>query len=61
MDDTYKKHEHLKEYASYIYEGKFMGILKLNPDAPDHIRKEAIAYDKDHYERTGRHKIIVED
>lgn len=60
MDDSYNKHEHLKEYASYISDGEFIGILKLNPDAPEHIRKEAIAYDKDHFERTGRHKIIVD-
>ena len=60
MDNSYKEHEYLKKYSTFITEGKYVGIYKLNSDAPEHIRKEAIAYNKDHYERTGRHKIIVE-
>lgn len=48
--------EKFMEY-SYLDE---TGHRRLNKDAPEEIKHEARKADKSYYERTGRHKILVD-
>ena len=36
------------------------GHRHINDDAPDNIKREAKKLDQEHYEKTGRHMIIVD-
>lgn len=56
-DDFYE----FRKWSSIIMEGKYIGIRKLNANAPDAVRMKAKEMDDDHFRRTGRHRIIVDD